>query len=535
MRWLAMYDGDVKIGKIIKIEGLTIHIEIMENDVANKLVLKYGINDYVVSINKMIYSVLPNGKKIVARITKIFDKNTLNQEDIFIQHQDSFILEATFVGIYDDFLHSFDSGINTFPIIGSEVFSINRLMYQSVVRVNSKYQLQIGISYEDNQMNISANPDILFGKHMGVFGNTGTGKSCTVASVIQGLKRRLTDREGNKVEAKPKVIIFDSNDEYEQAFQGTDFSVKKIRKEELNLPHYHLSFTEYFRFLGASLGVQAPILKNCIKSLRSKSDSVGQRKFLFSDLHQEINRYLWNTAKKKDRDGNDTGEFDNFKASQWFNWCSTMLNRIQTISDDQRIFSIIEWKDGTSNTIEEIMESDEEIILIEADFEKDELDVVMFLFSKLVYEWAVNNRRTQTINSIVILFEEAHRYINEEEKDEFKLGTYYIERLAREGRKFGISLIISSQRPSELTKSIISQLNSFIVHRITNKMDIEFINRNLTSNNQELIKFVPGLEKQYAIVFGEAFGYTDIVKIATASPVPRSEDPQVIGSWLVQM
>jgi uncharacterized protein len=527
-----MYDGDVKIGKIIKIEGLFIHIEVMEKDIANKLVLKYGINDYVVSINKMIYSLLPNGKKIIARIGKIYDKNTLNPDDIFTQQQDSFVLEATFVGIYDDFLQNFDSGINNFPIIGSEVFSINPTMYQSVVRVNSSFRLAIGTSYEDNQLEISANPDILFGKHMGIFGNTGTGKSCTVASVIQGIKRRLCDKEGHLINAKPKIIIFDSNDEYEQAFKGTEFTVRKIKKEALYLPHFHLSITEYYRFLGASLGVQAPILKNCIKALRSKSDSIEEKKFLFMELEKEITKWLWQNARKKDKDGNYTGEYDNFKASQWFNWCSTMLNRIQTIADDPRIFSIIEWKDGIKNTIEEIIESDDEIILIEADFEKDELDIVMFLFSKLVYEWAVNNRRTSEIDSLVLLFEEAHRYINEEEQDEFKLGTYYIERLAREGRKFGISLIISSQRPSELTKSIISQCNSFIVHRITNKLDLEFINRNLTSNNQELIKFVPGLEKQYAIVFGEAFGYTDIVKIATASPVPKSEDPKVIGSWL---
>lgn len=527
-----MFDGDVKIGRIIKIEGLSIHIEIMDKDIANKLVLKYGINDYVVSINKMIYSLLPNGKKIIARIGKIYDKNTLKPDDIFTQLQDSFVLEASFIGIYDDFLGSFDSGINTFPIIGSEVFSINQKMYQSVVSVNSSFRLPIGTSYEDNQLEISANPDILLGKHMGVFGNTGTGKSCTVASLIQGLKRRLYDKEGNLINTKPKIIIFDSNDEYEQAFKGTEFKVRKIKKEELYLPHYHLSFTEYYRFLGASLGVQAPILKNCIKELRVKNDTTKEKRFLFKDLHQEINKWLWNNARKKDRDGNFTGEYDNFKVSQWFNWCSTMLNRIQTITDDPRIFSIIEWKEGLKNTIEEIVESDDEIILIEADFEKDELDIVMFLFSKLVYEWAVNNRRTRAINSLVILFEEAHRYINEEEQDEFKLGTYYIERLAREGRKFGISLIVSSQRPSELTKSIISQCNSFIVHRITNKLDLEFINRNLTSNNQELIKFVPGLEKQYAIVFGEAFGYTDIVKIATASPVPKSEDPNVIGSWI---
>ncbi|MFS0673650.1 ATP-binding protein [Ornithinibacillus sp. 179-J 7C1 HS] len=528
-----MFDGDVRIGKIIKIEGLAIHIEVTDENVANKLVLKYGINDYVASINKLIYSILPNGKRIIGRISKIFDKNTFIPDDIFLKSNNSFVIEATLLGVYDDYLMKFDSGINSFPIIGSEVLSISQKIYQSIVSINAPYNLPIGTSYDDNQLEISANPDILFGKHMGIFGNTGTGKSSTVASLFQGLKRRLQDKTGNPVNIKPKIIIFDSNDEYEQAFERTEYSVKKIKKEELYLPHYHLSFTEYFRFLGASLGVQAPILKNCIISLKERTDTENKKFFQFSDLQEEINRWLWNNARKKDKDGNFTGEFDNFKASQWFNWCSTMMNRIQTITDDPRIYHIIESRDGEKNTIEEIIESDFEIFIIEADFEKDELDIVMFLFSKLVYEWAIENRKTSNVDSLVMLFEEAHRYINEQEQEEFKLGTYYIERLAREGRKFGISLIVSSQRPSELTKSIVSQCNSFIVHRITNKLDLEFVNRNLSSNNQDLIKFVPGLEKQYAIVFGEAFGYTDIVKIADASPVPKSEDPKVIGSWKI--
>lgn len=529
-----MFDGDVRVGKIIKIEGLIINIEVIDEDVANKLVLKYGINDYVASINKLIYSILPDGKRIVGRVSKIFDKNTFLPDDIFIKNDHSFVIEANLVGTYDDFLMKFDSGINSFPIIGSEIFSISQKIYQSIVSINAPYTLPIGTSYDDNQLEISANPDILFGKHMGIFGNTGTGKSSTVASLIQGLKRRLQNSNGTPVNIKPKIIIFDSNDEYEQAFRGTEFSVKKIKKEELYLPHYHLSITEYFQFLGASLGVQAPILKNCIKSLRKKSENEDKRFFHFSDLQDEINKWLWNNARKKDKDGNFTGDLDNFKASQWFNWCSTMMNRIQTITDDPGIYNIIESRDEEKNTIEDIVESDNEIFIIEAAFEKDELDIVMFLFSKLVYEWAIENKKTSKVDSLVILLEEAHRYINEQDQEEFKLGSYYIERLAREGRKFGISLIVSSQRPSELTKSIVSQCNSFIVHRITNKLDLEFVNRNLSSNNQDLIKFVPGLEKQYAIVFGEAFGYTDIVKIADAAPVPDSEDPKVIDSWFAK-
>ena len=131
------------------------------------------------------------------------------------------------------------------------------------------------------------------------------------------------------------------------------------------------------------------------------------------------------------------------------------------------------------------------------------------------------------------MFEEAHRYINEDDAEDYSLGNFYIERLAREGRKFSLSLIISSQRPSELSKTVLSQCNSFIIHRITNKNDLEFLSKVVRADNSELLKVIPGLEKQYAITTGEAFSYSDIVRIATANPVTDSQDPEVISNWTI--
>ena len=104
------------------------------------------------------------------------------------------------------------------------------------------------------------------------------------------------------------------------------------------------------------------------------------------------------------------------------------------------------------DTVQQIINSDDEIFIINADFDKDELDVIMFLFSKLLFKYAARMRDENQRCNLLVLFEEAHRYINEEDSEEYKLGNLYIERLAREGRKYGIGLIISSQRPSELSK-----------------------------------------------------------------------------------
>jgi len=277
--------------------------------------------------------------------------------------------------------------------------------------------------------------------------------------------------------------------------------------------------------LGASQGVQAPVLKGVIDKLRKNYEAenlkndVNINHFPFEEIHKGIEAFILEISENKD-----------YSKNQWYGWCNGLINRIDRIVDDSRIFSII---NTSVNTVEQILECPEEIILIEADFEKDEFDVIVFLFSKLLYNWLYRNRQTKQIRNVLLLFEEAHRYINEEDNIEYKLGNYFIERLAREGRKFGLGLIFSSQRPSELSKTVLSQCNSFIVHRITNKNDLEFVNRLLSTNNNNIIKLIPGLEKQYAVVIGEALGYSEIIKIESARPTPFSDDPLVIKNWSV--
>jgi hypothetical protein len=501
----------IKIGKIVQIEGLKLVIHITE-DVSSKLTLHNDISDYVVSINKLVCSKLPSGKLAISKITKIYDKSLCKSE--FPQtFEGVYLVEANLIGIYDRALERFDSGINTFPIIGTEVFAINKNIYNKVLEINSKYKLHIGNSYHDLDIKVYANPDVLFGKHLAVIGNTGTGKSCTIASIIQGIKRRLQS-EVSDIKTLPKILIFDSNNEYKRAFPEGEFKVKHISKDNLQLPHCYLSMFEYYKFVGASQGVQAPVLKKAIRNLMGTS-----RTFAFSALLPEIEKVVVENARSND-----------FSLNQWRGYISTMRNRIERLMEDERFNIITGCK---QDNIMALLEDEEnEIFIFETDFDRDVLDVVMFLFCKIIYKWSYEkHRQGQENKNILLILEEAHQYINEQENDEYKLGTYYIERLAREGRKFDISLVISSQRPSELSKTVLSQCNSYIIHRINNKADLEFINRLLTISDRELLNIISGIEKQYAVVTGEAFSYSELVKIVTTDPTPKSDDPKVIDNW----
>jgi hypothetical protein len=510
-----MLQENIVIGKIVRIDGLSITIEITSEQDIRKILLQWNIKDYVVSIHKYIFAFLPNNRKIIARITKVYDKELFKAENIYNKETPKYLIEANLTAIYDDFTKKLDTGINTFPIIGADVFVLDNNIYSRLLTVSSDFKLEIGQSFLDDSLIVTANPDILFGKHLGVFGNTGTGKSCTVASVIQGLKRRLYDRDGNKVSVNPKVIIFDANNEYKQAFEDGEFKVKYISKGEIKLPHYALSMSEYIGFFEASSGVQAPVLVEAINELKGQNGY-----FDLNDLAGAIESVLQSKLTGDDRNRA-------FNYNQWRGWVSTMINRIDRVTGNTLLQGIINTEEDLVNNI---LDGDDEITIIEADFDRRELDILIFIFSKLIYQRAIDDNGDK---NILVVFEEAHRYINEDDAEDYSLGNFYIERLAREGRKFSLSLIISSQRPSELSKTVLSQCNSFIIHRITNKNDLEFVSKVVRADNIELLKVIPGLEKQYAITTGEAFSYSDIVKIADANPVTDSNDPEVINNWTI--
>ena len=511
-----MLQENIIIGKLVKIEGLNITIEITGEQDIRKILLQWNIKDYLISIHKYVFAFLPNNRKIIARITKVFDKDLFKTENIYEKEHPKYLIEANLTAIYDDFTKKLDTGINTFPIIGADVFVLDNNIYRQLLTVTSDYKLDIGQSFVDESLRVTANPDILFGKHLGVFGNTGTGKSCTVASLIQGLKRRLYDKDGNKIIVKPKVIIFDANDEYKQAFEDVEFKVKYINKEEIKLPHSALSMSEYIGFFEAASGVQAPVLVEAINALKDDNGF-----FNLNELADAIEAVL----RAKTTIGDERNRAFNY--NQWRGWLSTMINRIDRVTANALLQSIINTEE---NIVNSILDGDDEITIIEADFDRRELDILIFIFSKLLYQRAIDDDGDK---NILVVFEEAHRYINEDDLEDYSLGNYYIERLAREGRKFSLSLVISSQRPSELSKTVLSQCNSFIIHRITNKNDLEFVSKVVRADNSELLKVIPGLERQYAITTGEAFSYSDIVKIADANPVTDSQDPEVIDNWLV--
>lgn len=160
----------------------------------------------------------------------------------------------------------------------------------------------------------------------------------------------------------------------------------------------------------------------------------------------------------------------------------------------------------------------------------DVLEIITGLLGRIILEFVANFSPEQRGKyPIVIVLEEAQNYIAEN-KDSVSKKVF--ERIAREGRKYGISLIVSSQRPSELSKTVLSQCNSFIIHRLQNPDDQKYVRGLISSANADLLEQLPIIPQQHAIITGDCVRTPVQVRIDDVSPQPNSNNPKYISNWI---
>ena len=412
-------------------------------------------------------------------------------------------VSSSISGIYDNVTETFSFGTNTYPLVGEQVFKLwNKILDHIFEPADKATSSTIGTYIYDKSVAVVYNPNVLFGKHLGVFGNTGSGKTCTVVSIIQNYIR-------NNPQKNIKFIILDMNGEYKRAFEENEADY--IPFADLRFHHSILSNPEYGRLFRAAEGVQYPTQKDCIAELKASDE-----KWDLEKLSGSIEQWIHNHTDIQN------GRKSDFSKNQISGYLRTMSLRIDGIVKDPELMSVINSLDGTQ-TMETILNTNRKVIILDLQVSSDSLDIAVYLLFKAIYEYKSRDRDTTHLS---LVLEEAHRYINTD-AEESRLGGYYIDKLSREGRTFGVGLIIASQIPSMLAYEVVSQCNSVIMHKITSKRDMEFLRGILRVSNDTFYLQMSALEKQHANVCGEAFPNDSIVRIHDARPLPRSNDPEI--------
>ena len=479
------------IGRITKITGAKVLVRVTDETTIDRLSVESFITNYI-SIGSLMGTRLVDGRILIMTVEEIYD----SEKDIFVS--------SSISGVYDEVTEKFSFGTNAYPLIGERVFKLWNGILNHIFAPSEKEKTStIGTYIYDSDVSVGYNSNVLFGKHLGVFGNTGSGKTCTVVSIIQNYIRNNPSKD-------IKFVILDVNGEYKRAFE--DSEADYIDFNDLRFHHSILSNPEYGRLFRAAEGVQYPALRDCINQLKSEKE-----RWNLSDISQKIEDWITDNTYS-DRNGNK----DIFTKNNISGHLRTMMLRIDGIISDSDLMGVINASDGRQ-TLDSILQTDKKVIILDFQVSSEALDIVVYMLFKAVYEYKSRNRDGLHIS---LVLEEAHRYINVN-AEESRLGGYYIDKLSREGRKFGVGLIISSQIPSMLAYEVVSQCNSVIMHKITSKRDMEFLRSVLRVSNDTFYLQMSALEKQYAVVCGEAFPNDSIVKIYDAKPLPRSSDPEI--------
>ena len=533
-------------------------------------------------------------------------------------------IKVNFLGEFDG--NKFNSGILRKPTLSSRLRLINKEELAIIIGADKKEgNLFIGKSVLYNGYPICVSTNDLFSNHMAIFGNTGSGKSCGVARIMQNLFSNP-----NFIPYNANFLFFDSYGEYHSAFKdlnklnpnynfkffGTNSNLEA--NKQIRIPLWLLNMDDFALILDATKHSQLQIIERMLQIVNVFSGDQEQAKryknHLIAKAIMDI-LYTNQTAASKRNDVFDliatcnTKEFSLETQVQGVGYTRSFRNcfMIDTKGNFPELNLLTEYVTGFIDdeydklenklpgyyTLEDLENAlnftlisegmlrneslyDDAILLkvrmhslVNGDYNRffrypeyvtlenyvaslvatetgkaqiinfnlDEVDdsfakVLTKIFSRLLFVYAKKLENRASIPFHIVL-EESHRYV-QADTDRFLLGYNIFERIAKEGRKYGIILDLISQRPVELSETVLSQCSNFLIFKMTHPRDIEYISKMLPNISADIIEKQKSLQPGTCVAFGRSFKVPMIIKLDMPSPEPQSGNCDVVDRWQVR-
>jgi DNA helicase HerA-like ATPase len=543
-------------------------------------------------------------------------------------------------------------GVTVFPSVGDAVTVPSRDQLTAVLRGEpADRRVHVGRAPLASDAEVRVDPDKVFGRHLAVLGNTGSGKSCSVAGLIRwSLEAAQAERDGTKHVGNSRFIVLDPNGEYSRSFSDLP-GYRHYRvgatdghdSEPLQVPGWLMSSHEWASVSYASARVQKPVLVQALRNLRAegatgrelrgvlarfahghrlrletdrsplnngdwkqKQDIGGRLEGLTEGLTElrptgpgaaEVDATLqvlqeitnscrgpqyWGVpsplqfqslvdalrslvlAVADTLDGTrmdedvprvfpvadladeldivvSRGQFDDARRH-----IGGLKLRVQSLIDDERMSPVLATHDDVQPDLAEWLErflgdgSGDSVAVIDLSLvPSDVVEIVVAVAARMTFE-ALQRHRRHTGDSLptALVLEEAHTFVRsrpfgDEHTTPGELCTRAFERIAREGRKFGLGLVVSSQRPSELSPTVLAQCNTFLLHRIVNDADQQLVARLVPDNLAGLLDDLPSLPSRHALLVGWAAAFPTLVEMRELAEDrrPQSDDPAFWDTW----
>lgn len=422
----------------------------------------------------------------------------------------------------------------TTPVHLAEVRQLDT-MFDSVRR----YGLHLGRLSQRQDLRVYVDPSLLFNRHVAVLGQSGAGKSWAIASILQ---RTV------KVMPKAHIVLLDLHGEY--GWRDADgryhsaFPVDMVRHVDargLEIPYWLLTYGELIDLFvdrtDPNASMHISFMREVLHALRKKgNESLGIDRlsvdspvfFSLKELYlhfKQANEQQFDFGKTK---GPLFGAFDEF------------LVRFQSMYNDSRYDFLLRPKRRTKSLdLEDLLrdfiglgEPKRQITVIDLSaVPSDVRPTVSAQIGRLAFEFNYWNPRRRDF-PILLVCEEAHQYIPNELSDRQHAGSRReMERIAKEGRKYGVGLCVVSQRPTELSETVLSQCSNFICLRTTNPQDQDYIRKLMPEGEQDLADVLTTLRRGEALAVGEAIPLPTRFNLYPPDPTPASSDAPVAEAW----
>ncbi len=387
----------------------------------------------------------------------------------------------------------FHRGVSYCPALGDAVFLSDQQDLRHVFAQPSDHSVQIGTIYQDKSLPAFVSVDDLLGKHFAVLGTTGSGKSCAVARILNAIL---------SANSNSHAILLDLHNEYSHAFSGM---AETLGPGTLDLPFWMLNYEELKHIvIGSDLEnreADTIILREAVIESKRAFQGGGPGSHLIS-ADTPVPYRLSDVSRLIDK---ALGKLDKATDSAPY---LRLQERLAAVSNDKRLAFLFNQglavRDNMTAILSRIFRvpvNNKPITILDLSGVPSEvLNVVISLICRLTFDFAIWCDRALPI---LLVCEEAHRYMAQEVNTRFDSSKAVLNRIAKEGRKYGVSLCVVSQRPSDLSPGILSQCNTIFAMRMSNQKDHEFVRGTLSESTVGLLDSLPTLRTGEAIAVGE--------------------------------
>lgn len=566
-----------EIGRVLESSPSSISIQIQDSKI-------FDTHKKQLQIGKYVEISDGNLNKVVAIIQNI--KSTFSETSPELK----FVLQTQPIGYIES--DTFYRGTSLIPSPTEPVYVMEQATMDLIYSSNKDYNFPLGKLVQNNSVEFKIDANKFFGKHVALVGSTGSGKSCTVSKILQDAVGINNGKNINVENTKNShIIIFDIHSEYKSAFElhsAEKFTLNILDSESLKLPYWlmnseeleslfiegnennhHNQVSQFKRAVILNKEKYNPLLKDKVNYDTPVYFSIEEvYTYIWNLNHEVISKLSGENCPKLSDDTlvTDSEKLVYFERKLDFVTQSTavatkasngafhgefnrFISRLETKLSDKRLDFLLKSSDDkgislSTENFEEILrqflgylDKSNVTIIDLSGIPFEVLSITVSLVSRLVFDFAFHYSKirhsTGDSNDIpfMIVCEEAHNYIPKSGGVEYKASKKSIERIAKEGRKYGLSLMVVSQRPSEVSETIFSQCNNFISLRLTNVNDQNYVKSLMPENSNSIADILPNLGSGECLVVGDATLIPSVVKLEMPNPEPKSQSINFQDEW----